>query len=81
MNIAAFIAACKKLYIPEEEAFRQLVYRNCRLQWFTRVYWSWRLSLYDAVTVACVCTHTCTHTHTHTHTHTQLCSAGDIKEL
>ena len=78
MNIAAFIAACRKLYIPEEEAFRQLV----ETVDYSGLYTDLEGYLYDAVTVACECTHTRTHTHTrHTHTHTQLCSAGDIKEL
>jgi len=67
MNIAAFIAACKKLYIPEEEAFRQLVETvdYSGLQGYTDL--EGYLCMMQSLLHACA--------------HTQLCSAGDIKEL
>jgi len=69
MNIAAFIniAACRKLYIPEEEAFRQLVETvdYSGLQGYTDL--EGYLCMMQSLLHACA--------------HTQLCSAGDIKEL
>ena len=68
INIAAFITACRKLNIPKEEIFSQLVVTldYSGLQGYTD------LRVIYAVTIACVCTHTMharMHTHPHTHTH------------
>ena len=69
MNIAAFIAACRKLYIPEEEAFRQLV---------ETVDYSGLQGYTDLEGYLCMMQsllHVCAHTHTHTtHAHTAVFS-------